>query len=108
MLPSNAVRLISEYSKPLTRPDWRTCGKIKMIQYTNSLWDRMYIRNPTNLVIMITRNLIKSDLFIIAKYIYNNGIAHLGEDDLLYIQSNAYLMLQQHHYIYNNRFRLKF
>ena len=59
MLPFNAVRLISEYSKPLTRPDWRTCGKIKMIQYTNSLWDRMYITNPTNLVI---NNLIKSDL----------------------------------------------
>ena len=107
MLPSNAVRLISEYSKPLTRPDWRTCGKIKMIQYTNSLWNRMYITNPTNIVVMITRNLIKSDLFIIAKYIYNNGTEHLGEDDLLYIQSNTYLMLQQQHHIYNNnRFRL--
>ena len=23
-LPSNALRLISEYSKPVTRPDWRT------------------------------------------------------------------------------------
>ena len=23
-LPSRAVKLISEYSKPLTRPDWRT------------------------------------------------------------------------------------
>jgi len=28
MLPSNVVRLISEYSKPCTRPEWRTLRKI--------------------------------------------------------------------------------
>jgi hypothetical protein len=27
-LPSNALRLISEYSKPVTRPEWRTLRKL--------------------------------------------------------------------------------
>ena len=28
MLPDRAVRIINEYSKPLTRPEWRQCKRM--------------------------------------------------------------------------------
>jgi hypothetical protein len=44
-LPSNVLRIISEYSKPVTRPDWRTCGLIRKTEYPIDLYlygDRIY------------------------------------------------------------------
>ena len=32
-LPCRALQLIREYSKPITRGDWRTCSRIKMDTY---------------------------------------------------------------------------
>jgi hypothetical protein len=44
-LPSNVMRIISDYSKPVTRPDWKTCGQIRSPQYPLDLYlygDRIY------------------------------------------------------------------
>ena len=27
--PDDVLRIIQQYARPLTRPDWRTCGKIR-------------------------------------------------------------------------------
>uniref|UniRef100_A0A6C0JLC3 Uncharacterized protein n=1 Tax=viral metagenome TaxID=1070528 RepID=A0A6C0JLC3_9ZZZZ len=47
VLPSNALRLISEYSKPLTRPNWR---KSKPIINTYTLFLTVYIRADKSLL----------------------------------------------------------
>jgi hypothetical protein len=43
MLPSNALRLIREYSKPVTRPDWRNAKPIisvyELYAYVQVSWD---------------------------------------------------------------------
>ena len=37
MLPQRALTLIREYSKPLTRPDWKTCKIMSYIYYNRIL-----------------------------------------------------------------------
>ena len=32
-LPEEILQIIREYSKPITRPDWRTCGQFKKRQF---------------------------------------------------------------------------
>jgi hypothetical protein len=44
MLPSRALQLISEYSKPITRPDWRTCKRITQKDASNHI--RMLDKSP--------------------------------------------------------------
>ena len=69
-LPSHALRLISEYSKPITRGDWRTFTRITMEKYikdkdeldfcnkTRLLYERVHRNMYENLYIMP-----KADLF---------------------------------------------
>ena len=44
MLPSRALQLIREYSKPITRPDWRTCKRITKKDASNHI--RMLDKSP--------------------------------------------------------------
>ncbi len=55
MLPCRALQLISEYSKPLTRGDWRTCSRIKMDTYIKDK-DKLDIINKT-LYELVHRNM---------------------------------------------------
>ena len=41
MLPINALQLISEYSKPITRGDWRTFTRITKDKYIIEI-DKLY------------------------------------------------------------------
>jgi hypothetical protein len=56
MFPSNVVRLIHEYSKPVTRPDWRTLHKMTNYNLYNSINTSIFIHN-VDLVIIILNNM---------------------------------------------------
>ena len=43
ILPANALKLIREYSKPLTRPDWRTLQIMPFKRLYNELIQYRYI-----------------------------------------------------------------
>ena len=45
-LPSNVVSLIREYSKPLTRPDWRTLQKMTTIDLYSYSYRNLKILTP--------------------------------------------------------------
>jgi hypothetical protein len=79
-LPSRAVALISEYSKPLTRPEWR---KSKPILTIHMLYQelihmlRAYVKNATvikRLIIMILINIENTEWFWMYDTIRNNGL----------------------------------
>ena len=55
VLPSNALRLISEYSKPLTRADWRTLRKMTNYKLYNISMN--VIRKKVNLVLIFQNNI---------------------------------------------------
>lgn len=55
MLPSNVIRLISEYSKPVTRADWRTLRKMTNYKLYNISMN--VIRKKVNLVLIFQKNI---------------------------------------------------
>lgn len=69
-LPSHALRLISEYSKPITRGDWRTFTRITMEKYIKDK-DELDFCNKTRLLYELVHrnmyenlyNMPKADLF---------------------------------------------
>ena len=69
-LPSRALLLISEYSKPLTRPDWR---QSKPIITTYRLY-LVVIQNYSNLYYNLLTNIWLTDWYILYTYIKNYGI----------------------------------
>ena len=46
MLPSNALRLIREYSKPVTRPDWRTLRKLAIHDIYVHVYCSLKVQTP--------------------------------------------------------------
>ena len=75
-LPSRAVALISEYSKPLTRPDWRTLRRLSIHMLYEELIDMRYDgANVTKrLLILILRNVTNTEWFFMYNTIRNNGL----------------------------------
>ena len=67
MLPSRAVGLIREYSKPMTRPDWR---KSKPLTTTHQLYNNTLIRDGL-LMAYLLMNIVETEwyYFHIRKYI---------------------------------------
>ena len=67
MLPGRAISLISEYSKPMTRPDWR---QSKPLTTTYQLYNNTLIRDGL-LMAYLLMNIIDTDwyYFHIRKYI---------------------------------------
>ena len=66
MLPSNALRLIREYSKPLTRPDWRLLHKLSNYQLLFCITNDNI---STRLLNIINRNMQSSDWFCMFSFI---------------------------------------
>lgn len=107
-LPFRVLLLISEYSKPLTRPDWRTCKcLISIEEYIYEIHYRCYINNSnhilnTPLLNLISNNIIKTDFHIAYNHIYYFGIDsyvlkyNLNKQDIL---SNKILNHQNNLYI---------
>jgi len=74
MLPSRALHLIRAYSKPLTRPDWRTCNcLISIEEYIYSIQYKYYINN-TRLITLISSNIDDTDFYKAYNHIYYFGI----------------------------------
>ena len=55
ILPSNVLRIISEYSKPLSRPDWRTLHKMTDHKLYNIIMN--VNRKQVNLVLILQTNM---------------------------------------------------
>ena len=55
VLPLNVLRLISEYSKPVTRADWRTLRKMTTYKLYNISMN--VIRKKVNLVLIFQKNI---------------------------------------------------
>jgi hypothetical protein len=55
VLPSNVLRLIREYSKPITRADWRTLRKMTNYKLYNIIMN--VIRKKVNLVLIFQKNI---------------------------------------------------
>ena len=72
VLPSNALRIISEYSKPITRSNWR---KSKPIINTYTLFLSVYSRANENLLhYIIYRNIRDREWYDQYWYIRRYGI----------------------------------
>ena len=57
LLPINALQLISEYSKPVTRGDWRTFTRITKESYIKEI-DRLYkFKNTSRLFKLVHTNM---------------------------------------------------
>ncbi len=69
MLPERALIMIREYSKPMTRPDWRKC---KPLTTTYQLYNNTLIRDGL-LMAYLLMNIVETDwyYFHIRKYIQN-------------------------------------
>jgi hypothetical protein len=107
-LPYRALLLIREYSKPLTRPDWRTCNRlIRIEEYIYTIRYRLLIKN-TKLLNLISNNIATSDFYIAFDHIYFFGIEsyvlkyELNKKDVL---SNKKLNHQNN--LYNIRYYLR-
>ena len=77
-LPLRVLLLISEYSKPLTRPDWRTCKSLISIEeYIYAIHYKDYINNNilnTPLLNLISNNIAETDFYRAYNHIYFFGI----------------------------------
>ena len=110
-LPLHILCIISDYSKPLTRPDWRICGKIRLVDFvecinTNNLRSRSRLTkvNYKSLINIIDINFKQSEMYIIGNEIYMNGLSEYlmnTKDNITYICNQPYLMLQ-HEFSYIN------
>ena len=102
ILPSRALSLISEYSKPMTRPDWRTKHLMtsfsiyidirkKLIWGQKNFWRNLYL--------IIIHNIEKTDWF--TKYMYilkcgthsyinNNKVSSFEIAELEYLQKDIF------------------
>jgi hypothetical protein len=70
-LPLTALKLISEYSKPVTRPDWRTFER-KM--NTTSFISQIVLEYKIKVFKLVSKNMRESDFVIAYYYIYTYGI----------------------------------
>ena len=104
LLPFRVLLLIREYSKPLTRPDWRTCNcLISIEEYIYAIHYKVYINN-TPLFNLISNNIDESDFYKAYNHIYFFGIDsyilkyNLNKKDIL---SNK--ILNHQNYLYTER-----
>lgn len=75
-LPSRSLALISEYSKPLTRPDWRTIRRLTIHMLYKEV-NNMYCdwANLTKkLLLIILNNIKKTEWYFMYDTIRNNGL----------------------------------
>ena len=82
-LPCRALQLIREYSKPITRGDWRTCSRITMDTYVK---DKDKLNNFTN-----TRRLYR----IVHRNMYER-LYRMPEDDLYWLIMDQFEKIKYH------------
>jgi hypothetical protein len=112
-LPFRALLIISEYSKPLTRPDWRTYSRLMTIEeyiYTiRYCINHNKYRINIKLLNLVFNNIAESEFYIAYNHIYFFGIDsyvskyNLNKDEVL---SNKKLNHQND--LYNIKYILNF
>lgn len=78
MLPKNVLRIISEYSKPVTRPNWRNS---KPIITTYKLYN-MVFDDTRPLIFTMCMNIIQTDWYYVYMTVYYSGLKHIQENDI--------------------------
>lgn len=104
LLPLNAINLIREYSKPLTRPDWKTFERtINPNLFIEEILDTTVLKR-TSLFFKAHINMRDS-----AFYIMYNQIEYRGVDSYIdmfggcrkTILANRWLAIKQEEYLYD-------
>ena len=78
-LPPEIVRIISEYSKPMTRPDWRTIKRVCMGDLYNEIMhnkNRRYTRLLAKFIKDIQR---RKSFAILQSHVDNYGVKSCSE-----------------------------
>ena len=79
-LPIRAINLIREYSKPLTRPDWR-----KSLPIVTTFRLYLTISPPTSeLEYIVLRNIKDTQWYKMYYYIHQYGVKYFNEDFYVY------------------------
>ena len=108
LLPIRVLNLINEFSKPVTRPDWRTFERIISIEkfMFNIQYNYCVFNSP--LYSLVLQNMYLSNFYISYQHIYNWGIDSyinvfggnkdvLLSNKLLSHQQNLYLLRSTHY-----------
>ena len=105
MLPIRVLTLINEFSKPVTRPDWRTFERILTIENYMFNIEYKYCKFKLSHPIysLVLQNIYASDFYTSYQHIYNWGIdsyinAYGGNKNVLL--SNKSLNHQQNLYLF--------
>ena len=102
LLPNRVLKLINEFSKPVTRPDWRTFERIMSIE--NFMFNIQYnfciFHSP--IYSLVLKNMYISEFYISYQHIYNWGVdsyifSYGGNKNILL--SNNLLNHQQNLYL---------
>jgi hypothetical protein len=77
VLPSNVINLINEYSKPITRSDWRTLHK--MTNYNLYTFITEVINKRVTLALIIQTNIKDSEWYILYTFTQCWGIENTSK-----------------------------
>lgn len=113
MLPSKALRLISEYSKPVTRPDWKKGSPLSvifkyspiMIKTYNILAKRIPRYQEYDNLCDLILNIGSERVFQMYPYTmeYNNFYFYLLSEDNAFLQKKPFLKITGN-FIYKRHF----
>jgi hypothetical protein len=79
-LPPRAVRLISEYSKPMTRPHWR-----KSLPIITTIRLYLTLSPPTSeLQYIVLKNIKETEWYKMYYYIQHYGVKYFNENFYMY------------------------
>jgi hypothetical protein len=78
MLPKNVLLLISEFSKPVTRPDWRHS---KPIISTYKMYN-MVFGDTRPIIFNLCMNIIETDWYYIYMTVHYSGLRHFQDNDI--------------------------
>jgi hypothetical protein len=91
MLPTRALKLIHEYSLPITRPDWKTFKRPINIVY---FIERVSQYNRRRVFQLVKKNMVVSPFYIAYNHIYYNGVQSYSivySEDIKHVLSNKWL-----------------
>ena len=77
-LPQDILSIIKEYSKPITRPDWRTAHKFTQADLYNELFAHTHVILSDNASVVIFKNMLlvfEDNIFCVFRfqeYIFNH------------------------------------
>ena len=114
-LPSRALQLIREYSKPITRGDWRTCSRITMETYVKDknklmnlqlyerlhrhMYERLYSMDKGDLYWLVFRQ------FELIKYHTITPLVDMTRIEMIYTENQNQEIMKHPNYKQKNFFK---